>query len=69
MNELVDLGKEFALANAAATAFQVEAGAERLPPGIMVPDPAGHATNLTDRTEIQPPTPDKWPYDVKKTLS
>ena len=68
MNELVDLGKEFALANAAATAFQVEAGAERLPPGIMVPDPAGHATNLTDRTEIQPPTPDKWPYDVKKTL-
>ena len=37
-------------------------------PGIVIADPAGHAANFLDRAEIQPATPNKWLYGVKKTL-
>ena len=59
MDELVDLGEELDLADAAAAALEIEAGAELLALGIMVADPAGDRLDLADRAEIERAAPDE----------
>src|SRR6201999_1672455 len=59
MDELVDLGEEFDLANAAAAALEVEAGADFLPFRKMIADPPGDRLDLADRAEIGGPAPDE----------
>jgi hypothetical protein len=59
MDQLVRLGKEFHLANAAAPALQVIAGADRLPAGVVIADAGGQAADLGDRAEIEAAAPDE----------
>src|SRR6187549_980578 len=66
MDQLVDLGEELDLANAAAPALQIEAGTERLAPRMMVADPAGNAPDLADRAEIERSAPDEWPNRLQE---
>jgi hypothetical protein len=59
MDELLDLGEEFDLADAAAAALQIEAGAEGLALRIMVADAAADRADLADRAEIERAPPDE----------
>jgi hypothetical protein len=57
MDELVHLRVELDLADAAAAALQVKAGAECLAFGIMVADSARHRLKLADGAEIERTAP------------
>jgi len=59
VDELVDLGVEFDLADAPPPPLQVEAGAELLALRIMVADAAGDRLDLADRAEIEAAAPDE----------
>ena len=59
VDELLHLGKELGLANAAAPALEVIAGAEPLALGEMVADAQRNVANFVDRPEIERAAPDE----------
>src|SRR3546814_16590135 len=59
VDELVDLGEEFDLADATPAALKVESRAEPLSLGIMVADPPTDRPQLSDRAEIEAAAPDR----------
>src|SRR3546814_11583398 len=59
IDELMDLREKLDLANAAATALQVEAGAERLPLREMGANPVAHRADFLVLTEIEAAAPDE----------
>ena len=59
MDELLDLSEEFNLANAAAAALEVIAGAECLALFVMIADAQRDLANLVDRTEVERAAPDE----------
>src|SRR5207244_3552294 len=67
MDELVNLREELDLANAAAPALQVEAGAERLALGVMIADAARNTADLADRAKIERAAPDERADRVEET--
>ena len=69
MDQLVDLREELDLANAAAPALEVEAGAERLPLRMMVANAPRDAANLADRAEIERAAPDERPDRLEKCVA
>src|SRR3546814_16754223 len=58
IDELMDLREKLDLANAAAPALQVEAGAERLPLREMVANPVAHRADFLALPEIAAAPPD-----------
>ena len=69
MNQLLDLGEEFRLADPAATALQIKAGSERLALRIMVADPERDVADFLDRAEIERPAPDERRISSRKRLA
>ena len=69
MDQLLDLGEELDLANAAAPALEVEARAERLPLRIMVADAADDLANFLDRPEVERAAPDERLDRVEEMLA
>ena len=65
----MDLREELDLANAAAAALEVVAGAEALTGLIMAADPAGEGTDLADRAEIERAPPHERPDRGEETLT
>ena len=65
----MDLREELDLADAAAPALEVVAGAERLALRMMVADAAGDAADLADRAEIERAPPDERADRVEETLA
>src|SRR5690606_34093586 len=59
VDELVDLDEELDLADAAAAALEVEAGAERLALRVMIADQPADRLDFTDRAEIEAASPDE----------
>src|SRR3546814_5148510 len=59
IDELMDLREKLDLANAAAPALQVEAGAERLPLREMVANPVAHRADFLELPEIEAAAPDE----------
>src|SRR3546814_15185487 len=59
LDELMDLREKLDLANAAAPALQVEAGAERLPLREMVANPVAHRADFLELPEIEAAAPDE----------
>src|SRR5690606_28160708 len=68
IDELMDLREELDLANAAAPALEVVAGAEALALRVMPADAARNPTNLGDRPVIEPAPPDEGTDRLQKTL-
>ena len=69
MDQLLDLGEEFGLADAAAAALQVEAGPERLALRIMVADAERDVADFLDRPEIERAAPDERLDLVEEALA
>ena len=69
VDKLMDLREELHLADAAASALQIETGAERLPLRMMVADAARDIQNLDHRAEIQAAAPDERADRVQETLA
>src|SRR3546814_18888453 len=57
IDELMDLREKLDLANAAAPALQVEAGAERLPLRDMVANPVAHRADFLELPAIEAAAP------------
>ena len=69
VDQLLDLGEEFGLADAAPAALQIIAGAERLALRIMVADAERDVADLLDRAEIERAPPDERADFVEEGLA
>src|SRR5687768_12891549 len=69
MDELVNLGEEFCLADAAAAALDVETRAEPLPLAVVAPNPSTDRLDLSDRSEIHASPPDEGVNRVQKIMA
>ncbi len=69
MDELVDLGEELDLADAAPPPFQVIAGAERLGLRIMIADAAADVADLADRAIVERAAPHERTDRVEETAA
>jgi hypothetical protein len=68
VDQLVGLGEEFDLADAAAPALEIVARPHDLPGGIVVADARGQSPDLGNRPEIEAAPPDKRADRVEKGL-
>ncbi len=69
MDQLVGLGEEFDLADAAAPLLEIEARPRYARPRILRPDPRTQAPDLVDSSEIQTASPDKGADGIEKRLA
>ena len=63
----MDLREEFDLADAAAPALEIIAGAERLPLRMVIAYPPGDVDDLADRPEIEAAPPHERPDRIEET--
>ena len=69
VDQLLDLDEELRLADAAAAALEVEAGAERLALRIMIADAQADVADFLDGAEIERAAPDEGADLVEESLA
>ena len=69
MDHLLDLDEEFDLANSAASALEVEAGADARSLREMIADPGRDLANFLDHSEVERTAPHERLNRIKKSLA